>query len=51
MEPPSHQAHDTAASPCGTHANSLSGAFVEHAQEMADKMNPGDVMLLSNEYI
>jgi hypothetical protein len=28
-----------------------SGAFVEHAQEVKGKLNPGEVILLSNEYI
>lgn len=28
-----------------------SGAFVEHAQEVKDKLRPGEVMLLNNEYI
>jgi hypothetical protein len=28
-----------------------SGAFVEHAQEVKDKLSPGEILLLSNEYI
>lgn len=28
-----------------------SGAFVEHAQEVQEKLNPGEALLLSNEYI